>query len=82
MAYVLEVGTFESVKMPYTYARRAQATVYRTVWRQVAIHPSKIDPLKEYAKRMAHPSLEFRIAGVGEHCQFEPQPFKVSLPTL
>jgi hypothetical protein len=77
MAYVLEVGTFEAVAMPYTYERRAQATLHRTVWKQVAIHPDDIEPLKEYAKGMAGHRFEFRITGVGEHCRFAPLPFTV-----
>lgn len=71
MAYVLEIGTFESVKMPYTYARRAQATLHRTVWRQIAMC-AEFESLERYAATIPG-SCELRITGVGEHCLFEPR---------
>lgn len=72
MAYVLEMGTLESVKMPHTYMRRAQATLHRTIWRQVATCAA-LEPLQEYAAKIVSPRYELRITGAGEHCLFETQ---------
>jgi hypothetical protein len=72
MAYVLEMGTLQVVPMPRTYMRRAQATLHRTVWRQIAVCESA-GPLEEMAAEMSKQSgVEYRITGVGQHCRAEP----------
>lgn len=73
--YTLEVGQLQSVPMAYSYVRRAQATNHRMIWKQVAIC-DEMEPLKIRARSMARCGLEFRIAGVGEHCDMEPIPLK------
>lgn len=68
--YVLEIGQLESIPLPYSYTRRAQASIHRMAWKQVLLC-NEVEPLKSRASRMTAPGLEFRITGVGEHCLFE-----------
>jgi hypothetical protein len=75
MAYVLEAAIFQVVPMPYSYMRRAQATLHRTVWKQVAV-ADEIRTLEEFAASLAQEGVEYRITGVGPHCLFEGQELK------
>lgn len=49
--YFLEVGRDEPATLPYSYARRAQATVYRLHFRQIA-YGSDPAPLRDMWKRV------------------------------
>jgi hypothetical protein len=70
MAYVLECGQFTPMKREYSYTRLAQATSHQMQWKQVAIC-DELQPLKDLSERMpSDPRLNYRITGVGEHCQF------------
>ncbi len=52
--FMLEVGQLSTTKMPYTYERRAQATLYQIQYKQAAFGQDK-DALIEFFKRNYKP---------------------------
>lgn len=68
--FILEVGTLQNVKMPYTYTRRAQSTLQQMKWKQIFMCEEK-QPLIDWAKNNPASrfgsSAKYRIEGIGKH---------------
>lgn len=67
--FALLVGSYQVIKRPYTYERRAQATSHQWVWKQMLLCDDK-QPLLEWAR--THPprsGQRYRIEGLGHHAR-------------
>lgn len=66
--YILEKAMEMPSKQEYSYGRRAQSVTFLTQWKQIAMAET-IEDLRQYERQKG---FDYRIAGVGRHCLFDP----------